>query len=64
MLQQEERIQFLVNMQPEVFYKLVLRMGYTSKNISTESDRKKFIKEMTSDKKLDELLKETDELEK
>ncbi len=63
-MKEEERIQFLVNMQPEVFYKLVLRMGYTSENISTESDRKKFIKEMTSDKKLDELLKETDELEK
>ena len=51
-------------MPPEVFYKLVLRMGYTSENILSEKDRNKFIKQMISDKKIDELLKETEELEK
>ena len=47
-----------------MFYKLAIRMGYTSDRIGSAEDRTKFIKKMTSDKKLDELLKQTDELEK
>ena len=63
-MKEAERGQFLLDMPPEVFYKLVLRMGYTSENILSEKDRNKFIKQMISDKKIDELLKETEELEK
>lgn len=63
-LQENERGQFLLDLEPTVFYKLALRMGYTSESFSSESERKKFIKQMTSDKKLDELLEESEELEK
>lgn len=63
-MKEAERGEFLLDMPPEVFYKLVLRMGYTSENILSEKDRNKFIKQMISDKKIDELLKETEGLEK
>lgn len=63
-MKEEERTQFLVDLEPTVFYKLALRMGYTSDSISTDEERKKFIRDMTSDKKIEELMKETDELEK
>ena len=39
-------------------------MGYTSDRIGSAEDRKNFIKKMTSDKKLDDLLKQTEDLEK
>ena len=63
-MNEEERARFLVDLKPEVFYKLAIRMGYTSDRIGSVEDRKNFIKRMTSDKKLDDLLKQTDELEK
>ena len=63
-MNEEERARFLVDLKPEVFYKLAIRMGYTSDRIGSAEDRKNFIKRMTSDKKLDDLLKQTDELEK
>ena len=60
----EERLQFLGDMELTVFYKLALRMGYLSDNISSIDDRRKFIQEMVSDQKIDELLKEYEELER
>lgn len=63
-MKEEERCQFLVDMEPTVFYKLALRMGYTTDKVSSEDSRKKFIKKMTSDKKIEELLEDYEELEK
>lgn len=63
-MDEEERGRFLIDLKPEVFYKLAIRMGYTSDRIGSAEDRTRFIKKMTTDKKLDELLKQTDELEK
>ena len=63
-MKEEERGQFLIDMNPTTFYKLALRMGYTSEGMSSDDDRKKFIKKMISDRKIEELLKENDELEK
>ena len=60
----EERIQSLIDLDSNTFYKLALRMGYKSENIKSENDKKAFIKDMISDKKISELLKENDELEK
>ena len=63
-LPEEERGQFLIDLDSTEFYKLVIRMGYTSDKITSEEEKKKFIKKMTSDQKLNELLKEADELER
>ena len=63
-LSEEERGKFLIDLDSTEFYKLAIRMGYTSDRIGSAEDRTRFIKKMTSDKKLDELLKQTDELEK
>ena len=59
-----ERTRFLTEMDPKVFYKLAIRMGYESEKMKTEEQKKAFIKLMISDKKIEELLKGTDELEK
>ena len=63
-LSEEERGKFLIDLDSTEFYKLAIRMGYTSDKITNEEEKKKFIKKMISDQKLDELLKETDELER
>ena len=63
-LSEEERGKFLIDLDSTEFYKLAIRMGYTSDKITSEEEKKKFIKKMISDQKLDELLKETDELER
>ena len=63
-LPEEERAKFLLGLDSTVFSKFAMRMGYTSEQIKTEEDKKKFIKKMTSDRKIDELLKESEELEK
>ena len=63
-LSEEERGKFLIDLDSTEFYKLAIRMGYTSDKITNEEEKKRFIKKMISDQKLDELLKETDELER
>ena len=63
-LPEEKRGQFLIDLDSTEFYKLVIRMGYTSDKITSEEEKKNFIKKMTSDQKLNELLKEADELER
>ena len=63
-LPEEERAKFLLSLDSTVFSKFAMRMGYTSEQIKTEVDKKKFIKKMASDRKIDELLKESEELEK
>lgn len=59
----EERIQTFLDLDPNTFYKMVIRMGYNSETIASAKDKKNFIKSMISDKKIAELLKENDELE-
>ena len=59
-----ERTRFLTEMDPKVYYKIAIRMGYESEKMKTEEQKKAFIKLMISDKKIEELLKGTDELEK
>ena len=54
----EERIQALINLDDTTFYKLAIRMGYTSDTITTQKDKREFIRQMISDKKLDELLEQ------
>ena len=63
-MSEAERGKLLVDLDAETFYKLAIRMGYTSDRIGSAEDRKNFIKRMTSDKKLDDLLKQTEDLEK
>ena len=63
-MDKEERMKLLLNLEPNVFYKLVLRMGYDSRNIVSDEDKKMFIEKMISDEKITELLKENDDLEK
>lgn len=63
-MNEEERKKFLVDMEPDTFYKLAIRMGYISKNISSPEEREAFIETMISDKKIEELLKENEEIER
>lgn len=63
-MSEAERGKLLVDLDAETFYKLAIRMGYTSDRIGSAEDRKNFIKRMISDKKLDDLLKQTEDLEK
>ena len=63
-LNPNERIQSIIDLDTTTFEKLALRMGYDGDTISSKEDRKKFIKDMISDKKIKELLKEQEELEK
>ena len=60
----DERVKFLVDLDPNTFYKLVLRMGYDSESIKSYEDRTEFIKSMVSDEKIEEILKESEEIEK
>ena len=60
----EERMQALLNLDSNTFYKLALRMGYKSENIKSKNDKSAFIKNMVSDRKISELLKENNDLEK
>lgn len=60
----QERIQALVDLDANTFYKLAIRMGYNTDSISSQKDRKSFIETMISDKKINELLRENDDLEK
>lgn len=63
-MSEENRMQFLLDMDSSVFYKLALRMGYTTDKVKTDADKKEFIKKMTSKKNLEEMLKGSDEIEK
>lgn len=63
-MSEEDRMKAFLGLDSRTFYKLVLRMGYSEEKITSESERKKFIKKMISDKKITELLRENDELEK
>ncbi len=60
----EERMKFLLNLDNHVFYKLIIRMGYYNLNISTNEEKKEFIKSIISNEKIDELLKQYNEIEK
>ena len=54
----EERIKTLINLDDTTFYKLAIRMGYTYETIKTQKDKRKFIRQMISDEKLDELIEQ------
>lgn len=60
----EERMKLLLNLDSNTFSKLVLRMGYSSEGFATEEERRSFIQDMVSDKKIEELIKNNDELER
>ena len=63
-LKSEERMQILSNLDLNVFHKLALRMGYTTDKISSFEDRTDFIQKMVSDEKIEQLLEESEELER
>ncbi|MBQ6991813.1 MAG: hypothetical protein IJN50_02715 [Clostridia bacterium] len=63
-MNEEERKKFLIDMEQNTFYKLAIRMGYISKNISSPEEREDFIEMMISDKKIEELLRENEEMER
>ena len=54
----KERIKTLINLDDTTFYKLAIRMGYTYETIKTQKDKRKFIRQMISDEKLDELIEQ------
>ena len=60
----KKRYQLLIGLDSNTFYKLVLRMGYNSERITSEEEKREFIKVMISDEKILQLLKEQDEQEK
>lgn len=59
-----ERIKLLLDLDNNTFYKLIIRMGYYSKEINTHEEKVKFIESIISDEKLDKMLEEYDEIEK
>ena len=63
-MSERERLEAFINMDSATFSKLVLRMGYTSDKISDEYKKKEFLKEITSDKKIFELINENEDLER
>ena len=63
-MSEEERMEALLSLKLETFLKLILRMGYTSDNVSTMEKRKEFIKSIISGEKIDELIREIEEIER
>ena len=59
-----ERTKLLLDLDNNTFYKLIIRMGYYSKEINTREEKVEFIKSIISDEKLDKMLEEYDEIEK
>lgn len=59
----DERMKTLINLDSATLAKLAIRMGYDIEKISSRENRKEFIESMVSDKKIEELLKEQEELE-
>ena len=59
----EERIKLLLSIDDNTFYKLMLRMGYDSESVNSVSDRSIFIRKAISDDRIDELIKESKELD-
>lgn len=60
----DERTKLLLDLDNNTFYKLMIRMGYNSDIINSAEERKEFIKKAISDEKLDELIKESNEIER
>lgn len=58
-----ERIQTLINLDSATLGKLAIKMGYDVNAISSQEERKQFIEDMISDKKIQEMIDEQEELE-
>ena len=60
----DERVKLLLDLEPNTFYKLMIRMGYNSEIINSVEERKEFVEKVISDEKIDELIKESNEIER